>query len=75
VKHLLSVKEEDLRFSMKMMFGCRALTPAAAQAGCSFTSLPEQSIHLHEKNIAGPTERSENALHFLSSQERTCVFR
>ena len=26
---------------------------------------PEQSIHLREKNIAGPTERPKNAKHFL----------
>ena len=30
----------------------------------------QQSIHLREKNIAGPTERSRNAKHFASSQER-----
>ena len=28
----------------------------------------QQSIHLREKNIAYPTERSQNALHFASSR-------
>ena len=31
------------------------------QAGCFRTSLPAAGIHLREKNIAGPTERSEYA--------------
>ena len=33
------------------------------------------NIRLRKKNIACPTERSENAQHFASSQGRTCVFR
>ena len=37
------------------------LKKAAVQTGCSCTSFPAQSIHLREKNIAGPTERSEDA--------------
>ena len=38
-------------------------------------SYRRQSIHLREKNIAGPTERSKDAQHLASSQGRTCVFR
>ena len=29
----------------------------SVQTGCSYSSIPEQSIHLREKSIAGPTER------------------
>ena len=35
----------------------------------------QQSIHLREKNIVGPTERSKNAQHSSSSEGRTGVFR
>ena len=48
--------------------GCSSKSAAAAkyicvwhvtvQTGCSCCSLSAQSIHLREKNIAGPTERS-----------------
>ena len=31
---------------------------ATVQAGCACIPFPEQSIHLREKSIAGPTERS-----------------
>ena len=42
------------------------------QTGCSFSLIPVQSIHLHEKNIVGPTERSEdaNASSKLAGQDR-----
>ena len=36
------------------------------QTGCSYTSLLAQSIHLREKNIAGPTERPKSVSFFGS---------
>ncbi len=44
------------------------------QTGCSRSSLTAQSIHLREKNIVGPTERSKNAKHFSSSKEGPAFF-
>ena len=36
---------------------------ATIQTGCSYTPSPAKSIHLREKNIAGPTERSAMHVH------------
>ena len=36
---------------------------ATIQTGCSYTPSPAKSIHLREKNIAGPTERSAMHMH------------
>ena len=44
------------------------------QTGCIRRSLTAQSIHLREKNIVGPTERSKNAKHFSSSKEGPAFF-
>ena len=37
------------------------------QTGCYYITLPAQSIHLHEKSIAGPTERPKS-FSFFGSQ-------
>ena len=43
------------------------------QTGCSYISLLAQSIHLREKNIAGPTERPKSSC-FFGSQGRNLRF-
>jgi len=61
--------EDDLcAWHVTVQTGCSSKSAAAAkyicvwhvtvQTGCSCCSLSAQSIHLREKNIAGPTERS-----------------
>ena len=50
------------------------LKKAAVQTGCSCTSFPAQSIHLREKNIAGPTERSAMHMHCLARREGPAFF-
>ena len=40
------------------------VTWLTVQTGCSYNSLPAENIHLREKNIVYPTERSENATAF-----------
>ena len=45
------------------------------QTGCICSTLPEQIIHLREKNIAGPTERSRRRLAaYASSREGPAFF-
>ena len=71
VKHIFYIYfyEYDLcAWHMTVQTGCSSKSAAAAkyicvwhvtvQTGCSCCSLSAQSIHLREKNIAGPTERS-----------------
>ena len=71
VKHIFYIYfyEYDLcAWHMTVQTGCSSKSVAAAkyicvwhvtvQTGCSCCSLSAQSIHLREKNIAGPTERS-----------------
>ena len=46
------------------------------QTGASLSSfIRQQIIHLREKNIVYPTERSENVMAFSKLEERIYVFR
>ena len=58
----------------KVQFLDNGLWCVTVQTGCSSSSLTAQSIHLREKNIVGPTERSKNAKHFSSSKEGPAFF-
>ena len=55
--------------------GRRVMELSAARTGARIIRCRQKSTHLREKNIVHPTEKSENAKHFLSSQGRVYVFR
>ena len=60
---------------MEMMFA-PALMPLHVSDRLLFmVRFRQQSIQLREKNIVDPTERSQNAKHFASSEGRIDVFR
>ena len=48
--------------------------PGTVQSDCSYISQPTQSIHLREKNIAGPTEKSQMRKHLLVHREGPAFF-
>ena len=51
------------------------LSKTGSSKGCNPVPYTDSKHHLREKNIVHPTEKSENAKHFLSSQGRMYVFR
>ena len=51
-----------------------SIMEVTVQTGCSYVTFQAQSIHLREKNIVGPTERSKSVSFFTARREGPAFF-